>query len=61
MSEEIPDSTKEFEKFVAWARGHILISIGEGNFRDAVWRVCRYIQVQEEEKRKAAPPKKGIK
>lgn len=51
----IPDATEDFEKFVAWARGYILIEIGRGDYRDAVWRVCRYLQVQEEEKRKKAP------
>lgn len=29
-----------FDERVEWARGHILIAVGAGRFRDAVWVVC---------------------
>jgi hypothetical protein len=30
----------DFNERVAWARGHILVAVGEGRFGDAVWLVC---------------------
>lgn len=29
-----------FDERVAWARGYLLVAIGEGRFHDAVWVLC---------------------
>lgn len=38
MDKSFPDMS--FDERVAWARGYLLISVGEGNFQNAVWVVC---------------------
>jgi hypothetical protein len=30
----------DFNERVAWAKGHILVAVGEGRFGDAVFAVC---------------------
>jgi hypothetical protein len=30
----------DFNERVAWAKGHILVAVGEGRFGEAVWAVC---------------------
>jgi hypothetical protein len=38
VDKAFPDMT--FDERVAWARGYLLVSVGEGNFQNAVWTVC---------------------
>jgi len=35
-----PAPEMNFDEFVAWAKGRILIAIGEGKYDDVVWMVC---------------------
>lgn len=36
-----------FDERVAWARGHILVAVGEGKYQDAVWLVCQQFALHQ--------------
>jgi hypothetical protein len=51
-----------FEERVAWAKGHILVAVGEGHFGNAVWTVCNQFALwplkAEQKGRAMAMPRK---
>jgi hypothetical protein len=58
---QFPDMN--FDERVAWARGHILVAVGEGRFGHAVWTVCHQftlwpLKPVKEEGRAMATPRK---